>query len=184
MSRTNSVNYSNMILVPLSRIVRDLPTLSSHGILSISRAVDWYLNALAVLFLGGLPGMGHVASGRGDGASVSSVGSSCSPPQSEEFSDASQERGGRVSRRLGGTPGSDIVSPSTPTGAPIPRRRISSGWCTTLTVCPLYNVGTNGWSLAPVLHLSILVHRLYIQYPMVYMSNSWHGHPLFNFIYG
>ncbi len=117
--------------------------------------------------------MGHVASGRGDGASVSSVGSSCSPPQSEEFSDASQERGGRVSRRLGGTPGSDIVSPSTPTGAPIPRRRISSGWFLRLTVCPLYNVGTIGQSmresLAPVLHLSksILVHRLYI-------SNSLH----------
>ncbi len=86
--------------------------------------------------------MGHVASGRGDGASVSSVGSSCSPPQSEEYSDASQERGGRASRRLAGTPGSDIVSPSTPTGAPIPRRRISSGWWPRLIICPLYNIGT------------------------------------------
>ena len=173
-----------MNLAAFERFYFEDLTLFQVMVVSLSKAVDWYLNALAVLFLGGLPGMGHVASGRGDGASVSSVGSSCSPPQSEEFSDASQERGGRVSRRLGGTPGSDIVSPSTPTGAPIPRRRISSGWCTTLTVCPLYNVGTNGWSLAPVLHLSILVHRLYIQYPMVYMSNSWHGHPLFNFIYG
>ena len=39
------------------------------------------------------PFLGASLVGRGDGASVSSVGSSCSPPPgSEEFSDASERR--------------------------------------------------------------------------------------------
>lgn len=74
--------------------------------------------------------------GRGDGASVSSIGSSCSPPPgSEEFSDASQERvprgmlrgatGGGSSPRASSS--SDIRGPSP--AVPIPRRRITSGWC-------------------------------------------------------
>jgi len=51
--------------------------------------------------------------GRGDGASVSSVGSSCSPPPlSEDYSDPSVLRRDRVVH------------------SPIPRRRIQSGVCT------------------------------------------------------
>ena len=78
--------------------------------------------------VGGLPGL----TGRGDGASVSSVGSSCSPPPgSEEFSDASQERNSRGMLRgaTGGSSGprssSDLRGPSP---VMIPRRRLASGW--------------------------------------------------------
>ena len=80
--------------------------------------------------VGGLPGG---LAGRGDGASVSSVGSSCSPPPgSEEFSDASQElipRG--MLRGLTGGGGSGLRTSPTdmkgPSPAPISRRRFISG---------------------------------------------------------
>ena len=77
--------------------------------------------------VGGLPGL----AGTGDGASVSSVGSSCSPPPgSEEFSDASQERIPRGMLR-GATSGAGPRATSSdmrgPSPVAIPRRRVISG---------------------------------------------------------